>query len=142
MPTKSWKKPPQKVAYLYQLGEFFFSVAPTAPNSPELHFRFINSFIQSSLLRSLLAMFYTYYMLLYCKSHSAVLPFLLFLFYTGSSHNAIFGSGTHLMQSVIYHSLTANFPSKWIYYSLVLKFALVEPIRIKWIFEDFSQTLH
>ena len=26
----------------------FFSAAPTAPNSPELHFRFINSFIQQS----------------------------------------------------------------------------------------------
>ena len=32
---------------------FFFSAAPTAQNSPELHFRFINSFIPSSLLRSL-----------------------------------------------------------------------------------------
>ena len=32
----------------------FFSAAPTAQNSPELYFRFINSFIQSSLLRSLL----------------------------------------------------------------------------------------
>ena len=30
--------------------EFFFSAAPTAQNSPEFHFRFINSFIQSSLL--------------------------------------------------------------------------------------------
>ena len=47
---------PQKVAYLWQLGGFF-SLQPrlpkTAQNSPELHFRFINSFIQSSLLRSL-----------------------------------------------------------------------------------------
>ena len=34
----------------------FFVAAPTAQNSPELHSRFINSFIQSSLLRSL-----TYY---------------------------------------------------------------------------------
>ena len=49
---KKLKKPPQKVAYLWQLG-VFFSAAPTAQNSPELHFRFINSFIQSSLLRSL-----------------------------------------------------------------------------------------
>jgi hypothetical protein len=48
------KKPPQKVAYLWQLG-VFFSAAPTAQNSPEIHFRFINSFIQSSLLRSLAA---------------------------------------------------------------------------------------
>ena len=43
------KKPPQKVAYLWQLG-FFFSAAPTAQNSPELHFRFINCFIPPSLL--------------------------------------------------------------------------------------------
>ena len=35
------------------VGIFFFSAASTAQNSPELHFRFINSFIQSSLLRSL-----------------------------------------------------------------------------------------
>ena len=46
------KKPPQKVAYLWQLG-VFFSAAPTAQNSPELHFRFINYFIQPSLLESL-----------------------------------------------------------------------------------------
>ena len=32
--------------------EFFFSAAPTAQNSPELHFRFINSPIQSSVLKS------------------------------------------------------------------------------------------
>ena len=32
------------------VGSFFLSAAPTAQNSPELHF--INSFIQSSLLRS------------------------------------------------------------------------------------------
>ena len=31
----------------------FFSAAPTAQNSPELHFHFINSFIQWSLLVSL-----------------------------------------------------------------------------------------
>ena len=35
------------------VGRFFFSAAPTAQNSPELHFRFINYFIQSCLLRSL-----------------------------------------------------------------------------------------
>ena len=35
------------------VGRFFFSASPTAQNSPELHFRFINSFIQLSLLRSL-----------------------------------------------------------------------------------------
>ena len=33
---------------------FFFSADPTAKNSQELHFRFINYFIPSSLLRSLL----------------------------------------------------------------------------------------
>ena len=48
------EKPPQKVAYLWQLGVFFLSAALIAQNSPELHFRFINSFIQSSLQRSLL----------------------------------------------------------------------------------------
>jgi hypothetical protein len=47
------KKPPQKVAYLWQL-EVFFSAAPTAQNSPELHFRFIDSFIQPSLVGSLI----------------------------------------------------------------------------------------
>ena len=47
------KKTPQKVAYLWQLG-VFFSAAPTAQNSPELHFRFINSFIQPSLVGSLM----------------------------------------------------------------------------------------
>jgi hypothetical protein len=35
-------------------GRFFFSAAPTAQNSPELHFRFINSFIQPSLVGSLI----------------------------------------------------------------------------------------
>jgi hypothetical protein len=44
------EKPPQKVAYLWQ---FFFSAALIAQNSPELHFRFINSFIQPSLVGSL-----------------------------------------------------------------------------------------
>ena len=33
--------------------EFFFSAEPTAQNSPELHFRFINSFIQPSCVGSL-----------------------------------------------------------------------------------------
>jgi hypothetical protein len=33
--------------------EFFFSAAPTAQNSPELHFHFINSFFQPSLVGSL-----------------------------------------------------------------------------------------
>ena len=35
------------------VGRFFFTAAPTAQNSPELHFPFINSFIQPSLLESL-----------------------------------------------------------------------------------------
>ena len=48
------KKPPQKVRYLWQLGDFFFSAALPAQNSLELHFRFLNSFIQPSLLESLL----------------------------------------------------------------------------------------
>ena len=33
--------------------QFFFSAAPTAQNSPELHFRFINFFIQPSRVGSL-----------------------------------------------------------------------------------------
>jgi hypothetical protein len=49
---KKLKKPPQKVAYLWQLG-VFFSAALTAQNSPELHFCFINSFIQPFLVGSL-----------------------------------------------------------------------------------------
>ena len=49
---KKLKKPPQKVAYLWQLGGFF-SAALTAQNSPKNHFHFMNSFIQLSLVRSL-----------------------------------------------------------------------------------------
>ena len=48
---KELKKPSQKVAYLWQVGGFF-SAAPTAQNRSELHFRFINSFIQPSLVGS------------------------------------------------------------------------------------------
>ena len=40
-------------------GRFFFSAAPTAQTCQEFHFRFINYFIQSSLLRSLLTYFKT-----------------------------------------------------------------------------------
>ena len=47
------KKTPEKVAYLWQLGVFFFA-ALTAQNSPELHFRFIKFFIQPSPVGSLL----------------------------------------------------------------------------------------
>ena len=39
------------------VGSFFFSAAPTAQNSPELHFRFINSFIQPSRVGSLVKTF-------------------------------------------------------------------------------------
>ena len=49
---KKLKKPPPKVAYLWQLGGFF-SVDSTAQNNPELHFHFINSFIQPSRVGSL-----------------------------------------------------------------------------------------
>ena len=39
------------MAYLWQLG-VIFSAAPTAQNSPEFHFRFLNSPIHSSVLKS------------------------------------------------------------------------------------------
>ena len=52
MTLKTLKEKNQKVAYLWQLGGFF-SAAPTAQNSPVVHFRFINSFIQPSLVGSL-----------------------------------------------------------------------------------------
>ena len=48
------KKKHLKKLHTYDNWEVFFSAAPTAQNSPELHFRFINSFIQLSLLRSLI----------------------------------------------------------------------------------------
>ena len=35
------------------VGRFFFSAAPTAQNSSELHFRCMNSFIQPSRVESL-----------------------------------------------------------------------------------------
>ena len=56
MPTKSWKNHLKKL-HTYGSWKFFSSAAPTAQNSPYLHFRFINSFIQSSLLRSLIQMY-------------------------------------------------------------------------------------
>ena len=56
---KKLKKTPQKVAH-NRLRPFFFSAASTAQNCPELHFRFINSFIQSSLLRSLVITLQTF----------------------------------------------------------------------------------
>jgi len=45
---------PTKSCILMAVGRFFFSAALHAQNSPELHFRFINSFIQPSLLESVL----------------------------------------------------------------------------------------
>ena len=49
---KKLKKPLPKVASLWELGGFFL-FSPTAQNSTELHFHFINSFIQPSLVGSL-----------------------------------------------------------------------------------------
>ena len=40
------------------VGSFFLSAAPNAQNSPELHFRFINFFIQPSPVGSLVQMYY------------------------------------------------------------------------------------
>ena len=40
------------------VGRFFFSAAPTVQNSPELHFRFINSFIQPSRVGSLVVRYH------------------------------------------------------------------------------------
>ena len=39
------------------VGRFSFSAAPTAQNSPELNFRFLNSFIQPSRVGSLALIF-------------------------------------------------------------------------------------
>ena len=47
------KKTTPKSCILMAVGRGFFSAAPTAQNSPELHFRFINSFIQPYLVESL-----------------------------------------------------------------------------------------
>ena len=55
-PQKVEKTTP-KSCILMAVGSFFLSAALTAQNSPELHYRFINSFIQSYLLRSLLPSF-------------------------------------------------------------------------------------
>ena len=53
-PQKVEKNHPKKL-HTYGIWEFFFSAAPTAQNSQELHFRFINSFIQPSRVESLLS---------------------------------------------------------------------------------------
>ena len=50
---KKDEKVTSKSCTLMAVGRFFFSAAPTAQNSPELQFHFINSFIQLSLLGSL-----------------------------------------------------------------------------------------
>ena len=52
MPTKNWKNHLKKL-HSYGSWEFLFSAAPTAQNSPELHFRFMNSFKQPSRVESL-----------------------------------------------------------------------------------------
>ena len=52
LPTKSWKNHLKKL-HTYGSWEVFFSAAPTAQNSPELHFHFTNSFIQPSRIESL-----------------------------------------------------------------------------------------
>ena len=49
---KTLKKHSKKL-HTYGSWEVFFSAAPTAQNCPELHFRFINSFIQPSRVGSL-----------------------------------------------------------------------------------------
>ena len=49
---KTLKNHPKKL-HTYGSWEFFFCAAPIAQNSRELQLRFINSFIQSFLLRSL-----------------------------------------------------------------------------------------
>ena len=48
---KTLKIHPKKL-HTYGSWEVFFSAAPTAQNSPELHIRFIDSPIQSSVLKS------------------------------------------------------------------------------------------
>ena len=57
-----------KSCILMAVGRVIFSAAPTAQNSPELHFRFINSFIQSPLLRFLLTTFFWNYKCMICSS--------------------------------------------------------------------------
>ena len=52
LPTKSWKNHLKKL-HTYGSWKVFFSAAPPAQNSPELHFCFINFSIQPSLLESL-----------------------------------------------------------------------------------------
>ena len=50
---KKLKKPSQKVAYLWELGGFFLC-NPDCSKLQELNFFFINSFIQPSLVGSLI----------------------------------------------------------------------------------------
>ena len=51
LPTKSCKNQPKKL-HTYGSWEVFFSAAPSAQTIPKLHFRFIDSPIQSSVLKS------------------------------------------------------------------------------------------
>ena len=69
------EKNTSKSCILKAVGRFFFSADLTAQNSLELHFRFINSFIQSSLLRSL------YHTHIFCQNS---------LVHTGKSHTCKF----------------------------------------------------
>ena len=48
------EKTTSKSCILMAVTSFFLSAAPTAQNSPEVHLCFIDSFIQSSLLMSLI----------------------------------------------------------------------------------------
>ena len=50
---KKFKKKHPKKLHTHGSWELFFSAAPTAQNSPELHFRLIDSLIQPSLAGSL-----------------------------------------------------------------------------------------
>ena len=65
MPTKSWKNHLKKLL-TYGSWELFFSAAPTAQNSSELHFRFLSSFIQPSRVGYLFRIHY-YLFEMYCK---------------------------------------------------------------------------
>ena len=80
MPTKSWKNHLKKFL-TNGSWEFFFSAAPTAQTSPELHFCFVNSFIQPSRVGSLSTLYilFTYFRLQ--KKCSAT--FIVFDFFTG-----------------------------------------------------------
>ena len=81
------EKPPQKVAYLWQLGGFF----PLQPRLPKTAQKqgFKNSFIQSSLLRSLCLMFSYFGKRLWKMDTSGVL-YILDYFQENFSHQWTF----------------------------------------------------